>query len=405
MKKRVINAAICDARGVSEESLKAYASTEINAAVLIVGERAKELLNRYPVAINVASTIELADGENVEIRTVNGSDEIGPNTDGTGVFLIVNGKLTVESESLDAMKSFSGIFVNGKIQLPRSMRGLLQNMTVNGSTEYYPDGAVILKADTVVDSLFAARADHSLYYCPGTLFFLDGAAAETLSDRNIRFEAKKFVVSEGAAAGIAALFNEGADIVRVPDGTAFVEGNVELQPSVVRKYGSRLCVSGGVTVNDAQALSQVSYLFADGTVQVNKALEDAFRQLDCDCGGVKIFDPDRGHLCDRIRVKIGTSVLKKYPGGVDVEDCVKVVISKDLTPDEIMEKLSLSDCALVCCSAEQEEAVSMVSQDVAEIKVLDEEEGGSEITLIDEKLSVISGEKDAQVINAAQYKM
>ena len=46
MKKKVINAATCDARGVTEESLAGFDNITINAAIMIVGERSKELLNK-----------------------------------------------------------------------------------------------------------------------------------------------------------------------------------------------------------------------------------------------------------------------------------------------------------------------------------------------------------------------
>jgi hypothetical protein len=45
MKNKVINAATCDAREVTEESLAGFEHITINAAILIVGERSRELLN------------------------------------------------------------------------------------------------------------------------------------------------------------------------------------------------------------------------------------------------------------------------------------------------------------------------------------------------------------------------
>ena len=54
-KNKMINAATCDARAVTEESLTGYENITINAATLIVNERSKELLNKYPVTMNVAN--------------------------------------------------------------------------------------------------------------------------------------------------------------------------------------------------------------------------------------------------------------------------------------------------------------------------------------------------------------
>lgn len=47
MKNKVINAATCDAREVTEESLAGFEHITINSAILIVGERSRELLNDY----------------------------------------------------------------------------------------------------------------------------------------------------------------------------------------------------------------------------------------------------------------------------------------------------------------------------------------------------------------------
>ena len=77
-KNKMINAATCDARAVTEESLAGYENITINAAILIVGERSKELLNKYPVTMNVANVLEVPDGDNITVQAINGKGEIGP---------------------------------------------------------------------------------------------------------------------------------------------------------------------------------------------------------------------------------------------------------------------------------------------------------------------------------------
>ena len=132
MKTKVINSAVCDARAVTEESLKGFERIIINSAVLIVGEDSKELLNKYPVTMNVANVLELPAGQDINVQTINGKAEIGPDSDGTGSFLMVNGKLTIADGSLDAVKSYYGIQVNGKVLMPRSFEGQFPNIKVNG---------------------------------------------------------------------------------------------------------------------------------------------------------------------------------------------------------------------------------------------------------------------------------
>ena len=91
-KNKVINVATCDAREVTEESLAVYENITINAATLIIGERSKELLNRYPVTMNVSNVLEIPDNQDVTVKSINGKGEIGADADGAGIFLMVNGK-------------------------------------------------------------------------------------------------------------------------------------------------------------------------------------------------------------------------------------------------------------------------------------------------------------------------
>ena len=62
MKNKMINAGICDAREVTEESLAGFDSVQVNAGILITSPRAKELMNRYPVRLNTAMVLEVPDG-------------------------------------------------------------------------------------------------------------------------------------------------------------------------------------------------------------------------------------------------------------------------------------------------------------------------------------------------------
>ena len=43
--------------------------------------------------MNVANVLEIPDGQDITVKTINGKGEIGSDADGTGVFLMVNGKV------------------------------------------------------------------------------------------------------------------------------------------------------------------------------------------------------------------------------------------------------------------------------------------------------------------------
>ena len=342
MKNKVINAATCDAREVTEESLAGFERITINAAILIVGERSRELLNKYPVTMNVANVLEIPDGQNITIKSINGRGELGPDADGTGVFLMVNGKLMIADGSHDAVNSYYRIIVNGKALMPKSMEGQFANIQVNGKTEYYPDGAAILKADTQIDDLFIQRASNSLYYCSGNLFFLDhNINTDALLQKNLKFAARKIIIAESLVGKLISLFDEETEIVRVPDGAALIDDDLELKPKTIKKYGTKLCVTGDVSIMNAEALSSLEYLFADGTVRLDKNLEEAFDEIEAVYDDLMAIDPDQGLLSDRPMLKVGQAMLKKYPHGVWVEDCAKVTLSEDLSPEDIMEKLHI----------------------------------------------------------------
>ena len=310
-KNKMINAATCDARNVTEESLTGYENITINAAILIVNERSKELLNKYPVTMNAATILEVPDGENISVQSINGKGEIGPDADGTGVFLIVNGKLSIADGSEMVVKSYYRIMVNGKVLMPKSYEGRFSNIQVRGKTEYYPDGATILKADTEIDDLFVLRAANTLYYCSGNLFFLDaGIDTEKMIEKGLKFTAKKIVIAESLISKLVTLFDEEAEIVKVPDGTKLIDDDLELKPKTIKKYGTKLCVTGDVSIKDAEALSSLEYLFADGTVSVNKELEDAFEEIESVYDALKIIDPELGRITDRPMVKVNAAVLE-----------------------------------------------------------------------------------------------
>ena len=374
--KKIINAAICDARKVTEESLVGFDQIKICAAVLIVGERSKELLNKYHARLDVANVLELPDGQDINVKMINGKFEIGPDADGTGIFLMINGKLIVTEGAQEAVKSFNRIMVNGKVLMPKSLKGQFANIQINGGTEYYPDGATILKADTQIDDLFLLRAVSKLYYCPGSLFFLDTALdTEKLLEKGLQFAARKIVIAESLLEKLILQFDETADIVRVPDGTALIDDDLELKPKTIRKYGPKLYVDGNVTIEDTEVIPALEYLYVDGNVSVRKGLEDAFDEVESVYDKLKVIDPDLGILSDRPIIKVGSAALKKYPSGVRVEDCAKVKILEDLSPEDIIAKLHISDCAVVVCSKEQEEAVNMISEDVAVIRVSEKPQG------------------------------
>lgn len=402
MKSKIINTTVCDARGVQESSLQNFDSIVINAAALLTDAPSRAILNRYPFTLNAATALDIPEGQNVRTQTVNGKYEIGPDTDGTDVFLVINGKVTLLNDSLHAARSFTRILVNGKILLPKSHLGQLQNLTLNGKAEPYPDGAVLIKDGADIDSLMLARASHPFYYCPGTLYFLSADLdIGKLKEKALRFGAKKIIVAESLLTALLPHLEEDAVLIRVPDGTRRIDDDTELTCKTIKKYGGKLCVRGDVRIHELEALLSLQYLHVQGTVYVDKHLEEAFEAVQSAYDALKILDPDVGYLTDRPVIKVNNAMLQQYAGGLRIEDCAKVTLAPDLSPTDILARLAISDCAIVRCTKDQEDAVHMIARDVAMIQ-----SDGGETDRSASPLDTLFGQEgDTQIINAIEYRL
>ena len=73
-KNLVINAAVCDARRVSETVLGSYKDISINAAVVIVSQETKDLLAKYNVTMNTAEVLEAP--KDIDIMVQNGASRL-----------------------------------------------------------------------------------------------------------------------------------------------------------------------------------------------------------------------------------------------------------------------------------------------------------------------------------------
>ena len=162
------------------------------------------------------------------------------------------------------------------------------------------------------------------------------------------------------------------ELVILPEGVTFVDDDLKLTPAAVRRYGSKLYVTGDVNIpaESGKALEKVEYLHAGGDVTIAAALEDAF---------YAIPDAEYSELCvlkgrlitDKPMVRITPEMLDLDPEGVSCTDCALVTLDKALASEDIVEKLHISDCACIRCTMAQEAAVSAISTDVAQIKVTD----------------------------------
>ena len=286
--KLLIKANFCDLRNVKEETLAAYDVIEVRANVVVLNDRARELIARYPVTLKC----DLAtDNPNIALRSVNGVAEVTPcDVPEADTVLTVNGELKIASGSAEVLARYLQITVNGQVYCPRSLSGKLGNVAVNGQIITWPDGAVQLKNTAVLDSTFALRAKPALYWAARCVVMLDPALdVAALAKQGVRFDTPRAILAQSLATQAAPLFEDDTDLEIVPDGTAYLKDDAELTAALIRRKGNKLYVDGRLTLTaeSAALLPQLEYCKVTGTALVPAAQEKAFRQL---CAGRESSD-------------------------------------------------------------------------------------------------------------------
>ena len=364
-KKMIINCSNCDARKVTEQTLSAYETIVINAATILVSPESKELLNRYGVAMNCASVTEL--DADVEVSTINGSAEIKSTDAVIGKrFLTVNGSVTIGPDTQKVLEQYVGICVNGSVTYPESVSAYLAKMKINGSTTCYPDNAIVLKRNAVIDRLFALRAKNSLYWSARRMIMVDPQLdAAVLEKKGATFSSREVILAESKVESLIGLIDEKAEVIIVPDGTSVILDDMELDEMMIKKYGTKLYVIGNLKVREtaADALAQLEYLNVCGDVSVEESVKMPLMAVLTEVSGdVKLLKKPKGrHLEDKMSLKISKWLLEQEPEGISVSDCMTVALDDDIPNEMILEKLSFSDCMQIKCSPEQEAAVAAIS--------------------------------------------
>ena len=362
--KLIVNCATCDARTVAEETLQTYEKITVNCTAFLVSPETKALIDRYPVTVSCAKVLLL--GQDAVLKTVNGSAVIAPGpTPAKPLYFIVNGSLTIEPGTEEVLSCYVGISVNGSLLAPKSLASSLPALTLNGSAEYYPDNAVVLKRSAAVDRLFPLRAKTgSLYWSAGRLMFLDPRA---LAEKNVRFSAPRALILQSLAEGVVPLLADETEIDIVPDGMQVIRDDVTLTPDVPGRYGSRLYILGDLTLSQESetVLPRMEQFIVKGTVHLPKALAGDFSRIPAE---YESLDYVRGRsLSDFVKLRLTRTMLETEPDGLTLRDGASVSLDADIPESLILEKLRIVDCARVRCTPEQQGAVALVSEDVANI--------------------------------------
>ena len=226
---------------------------------------------------------------------------------------------------------------------------------------------------------------------------------EKLVEKGVQFASRLALIAESLAEAVVPLLTEDTDILVVPDGTKFANGYAVLDKRFLKKYGTKLYINGDLLVKPeaVDVIPEIEYLYVNGQVKIPQDLVDAFEEIDAEYEDLTIQKAYGKVIEDMVRAAVDTKLLEKYPDGVQVTDCAMVRIAKDVSPELILERLTIADCAKVFCTEEQEAAVSAVSKDVAMI--------GSMGDMGEDMMDLVTGSlhlnPNLKVINASDYVM
>lgn len=400
-KKLIINCGDCDARNVREETLTAYESITINAGDILVTPESKALLYKHNVTMNCADVLELP--MDAQLRTINGSAQIkSTDTVPQKTYLQVNGSLEIGPGSQKVLEQYAGVSVNGAVYCPESVSGYLGKLNVNGSVSVYPDEAIVLKRTAVIDKTFVLRAKERLYWSAKRMIMvdpeLDGAA---LAAKGVRFSTREVLLAQSKVEELIDLIDERADIVILPDGTKVLDDDAKLSDTLLRRYGTKLYIQGDLVVPEesGEALARLEYLNVRGDVKVAELWKERLlEKAEEITGEVEVL---KGLLLkDKLSLRISRELLERETKGVWAEDCVRVKIDPDVPEELLLERLTLRDCVMVYCTAEQETAIGAISTDVVNVYTEADEKatmGG----LLDGVKGIL--DLDTKVINAGDY--
>lgn len=361
-----INASLCDVRKVQEETLAAYDDIRINSTVVLVSPASQALLNKYPVSMNTSTVLETE--EDVTLSAVNGKHVIEPGgaLPQGKCYLMVNGVLEVAPGCEELLKSYAGIIVNGAVTCPKSLAGYFAAAQINGKLETYPDGCIRLKSTTLLDRTFCLRArEGARYYAAGRVVALDsGADFEALAAKGVTFTTKKLLVAESLCGKAVPLFDEEAEIVVLPDGCAYVNGDAVLGENLLRRYGDKLYINGDLTVNgeSRDVLEAFAFLKVNGDLRVTRSVSDLAAKVKAEYNELNIVADKVIAERDSLTVD---RVLLESVDSLSITECGRVEFDGDVSPELIREKLvKLVDCELVVCTKDQRAPVELAAVEV-----------------------------------------
>jgi glutaredoxin-related protein len=420
-KKFVMNCDVCDTRKIKEEDYSNYEQIIINADIVIVNERSKNIINRLPLILNHDRMLEIEDEIDIAVRVINGSYVITGKTNVTNhTILVVNGDLKMELGAAEVVKNYEHIVVNGRVQYPKSLEKSLGNLTVNGTVFAYPDEYMLLSPVFTMNQYFPLRAkEGGRYYVKDLVIVKDvKVELEKLVEKNVKFYTEKVLLLESKLEDCMKLFDENVEFMVVPNGMNLVyrEDSLKrglaqqvvgrilaqerciLNKQLIQKMGRKLFVYGDLEIDEREDMDKlcnlIDFLIVKGTVIVRENQQEAFYKMNAEYDAIEVIQNKR-NLRNLLRVKIDQALLDHSPNGIYVCNIVKVELDEELSSEMILDKLMIENCSRVICNEKQESAVAAVSKKILKIGKDSDKKG-------------MKGLKDLQnikVVTADEYTM
>ena len=375
-KKLIINCSFCDARNVREETLKDYEQIVLNTGILAVSEAGKEVLTRLPLICNANLILQTDEEVHVIAQdgcyTISGSSEFPEKS-----ILAVNGNLLIKAGTKkETLEGLTAVSVNGCLTIPESLANVMTNLSVNGDTQVYPDYCMVLDAVFTPDRFFAVRAREGARYFVGEQVRLirEGLDVKALTDKGIRFVTPMALLRGDELEDSLKLFDETVRIKTIPSGLSYVEGDVELNPELLDRFGTRLYVDGSLTISmeNGNLLENVEMLVVKDTIFLPAVWKKAFRKIHAEFGKLEVVK--KKCLKDRNCVTLDKALLDECIQGLSIRDCRILHISEEIPPEQLLQLVDIRDCVTVVCSQEQRNAVELISRDVVSVRIHNEDE-------------------------------
>lgn len=397
-----VNCEICDTRKIREENYGHYNQIILNAYILLVSESSKRILSGLPITINVERTLEIPD--DVSFHFVNGDFELNENTfSETNTFLFVDGTLSLQSGSEGLLSSFGEVYVTGDVRIPESMEAFPGKLHADGSLIQIPDHCRELEDVFVMDKYFPIRAARNgKYYAKDQIKITDpDIDLDSLADKGVSFVTRSVLAREDMLPSLFGMFDETVKFQVIPSDYACLDGDIRLNEALLAQYGSRLYIDGNLFLNEAEAalLSRLEAVKVSGDIFLTSQQKELLKDLVLSCRSLILT---KEKILENLpHVTVDSEMLSLPSGGVEIKNSAYIELQESVSPELILEKLSIRNCACVICSPLQASAVRMVGKNIAAVRDGDEANRGADHPI----LEMLRKMESSKMVNAERYEM